>query len=123
MLTMLIILYFNIKVYSLHYLVDTDIASNKPAYSSSAFNDNTASYGPQYVNNGQAVCDNAEGPIAHTNNQQQPWFKIDLKGTYYIKTVIVNPRTSKFIITNQSSKMINLSFSFIQLELNLLNCD
>ena len=77
----------------LFYLVDTDIAFNKPAYSSSAFGDNTGSYGPQYVNNGKAVCDNAAGPIAHTKTEANPWFKIDLEGTFYIKTVVVNPRT------------------------------
>ena len=110
MFSMLIIVYFNIKFYSLPYLVDNDLAFNKPAYASSAFNDNTGSFGPQYVNNGQAVCDNAAGPIAHTKPEDNPWFKIDLDGTFYIKTVIVNPRTSKFIYP--SSKMINLSFSF-----------
>ena len=78
----------------LYYLVDTDIASNKPSYSSSA-HDNTGRYGPQYVNNGQAVCDNAVGPIAHTKNEKHPWFKINLEGTFYIKTVVVNPRTCK----------------------------
>ena len=77
-------------------IADTDIAFNKPAYSSSSFNDQTGSYGPQYVNNGQAVCDNAAGPIAHTNREQHPWFKIDLEGIFYVKTVVVNPRTGKF---------------------------
>ena len=82
----------------LFYLVDTDIAFNKPAYSSSAHNDQTGSYGPQYVNNGKALCDNGAGPIAHTKTEDNPWFKIDLEGTYYIKTVIVNPRTGNFFI-------------------------
>ena len=80
----------------LHYLVGPDIAFNKPAYSSSAFNGDTGSYGPQYVNNGKSECEDPRGPIAHTRNEANPWFKIDLEGTFYIKTVIVNPKTSKF---------------------------
>ena len=80
----------------LYYLVGMDIAFNKPANASSAFSDYTARFGPQYVNNGQAVCDNAAGPIAHTKTEQHPWFKIDLEGTFYIKRVVVNPRTCKF---------------------------
>ena len=82
----------------MHYFVDTDIAFNKPAFASSAYNDQTGSYGPQYVNNGQAVCDNAAGPIAHTKREPQPWFKVDLEGTFYIKTVVVNPRTCKILL-------------------------
>ena len=78
-------------------MIGPDIAFNKPVYASSAFNDLTGSWGPQYVNNGQAVCDNNAGPIAHTKTESNPWFKIDLEGTFYIKTVIVNPRRSKFI--------------------------
>ena len=110
MFTMLIIVYFNIQFYSLHYLVDNDLAFNKPAYASSAFNDQTDKYGPHYVNHGQAVCDNETGPIAHTKHEHHPWFKIHLEGTFNIKTVIVNPRTSKLIYL--SSKKINLSFSY-----------
>ena len=81
----------------LYYLVGPDIAFSKPAYSSSAFNDQAGSYGPQYVNNGQAVCDNGAGPIAHTKTEYNPWFKIDLEGTFYIKTVIVNPKTRELL--------------------------
>ena len=77
--------------------VGPDIAFNKPATASSAFNDQTDKYGPQYVNNGQAVCDNAAGPIAHTKTENNPWFKVDLRGTFNIKTVAVLERTSKFI--------------------------
>ena len=98
-------------MYLCYYLVDTDIAFNKTAYSSSALDDNTGSFGPQYINNGKADCAQ-RGPIAHTKDEQHPWFKIDLEATFYVKTVVVNPRPSKFIITNPSSKMINLSFSF-----------
>ena len=54
-------------------------------------------YGPQYVNNGKAVCDNNEGPIAHTKPEANPWFKVNLQGTFNIKTVVVNPREGKFL--------------------------
>ena len=76
-------------------IVDTDIAFNKPAYASS---DDTGSWGPQYVNNGKADCAHPSGPIARTKYEPNPWFKIDLEGTFYIKTVVVNPRTSKYYI-------------------------
>ena len=79
-------------------MIDTDIAFNKPAYSSSAFDGNTGRFGAQWVNNGKAVCDNAGGPIAHTNTEDSPWFKVDLRGTFNIKTVAVLPRKSKFLI-------------------------
>ena len=92
-----------------YYLADIDIAFNKTAYSSSALDDNTGSFGPQYINNGKADCAHPRGPIAHTKTEQHPWFKIDLEGTFYVKTVVVNPRPSKFIITIPSSKMKNLS--------------
>ena len=81
-------------------MVGPDIAFNKPAYSSSAFGDNKASYGPQYVNNLKAVCDNGPGPIALTNTEAKPWFKVDLRGTFNIKTVAVLERTSKFLYSN-----------------------
>ena len=81
-------------------MVGPDIAFNKPAYSSSVHNDNTGSFGPEYVNNRQAVCNKNEGPIAHTKGEADPWFKVDLRGTFYIKTVAVLPRKSKFLFQN-----------------------
>ena len=81
----------------IYYLVGPDVASNKPAYASSAFNGNRNLYGPQYVNNGKADCDNVPGPIAHTNNEVKPWYKVDLQGTFHIKTIAVLPRPSKFL--------------------------
>ena len=60
--------YHNVKYYLLCYLVDTDIAFNKPADSSSTHNDNKNLYGPQYVNNGKANCAHPSGPIAHTKS-------------------------------------------------------
>ena len=80
-----------------NYLVGRDIAFNKPAYGSSTHNDNTGCFGPQYVNNGKADCANAGGPIAHTKHEANPWFKVDLRGIFNIKTVAVLNRTGKFL--------------------------
>ena len=82
----------------LHILVGPDIAFNKPANASSAHGGNWIKYGPQLVNNGKANCTHPSGPIAHTKREQHPWFKVDLRGTFNIKTVAVIPRTSKFSI-------------------------
>ena len=83
----------------LYYFEDTNIAFNKPATASSIFAGKSYryKYGPQLVTNGQSVCDNKWGPIAHTNKGYLQWFKVDLRGTFNIKTVVVNPRKSKFI--------------------------
>ena len=80
-------------------LVDTGIAFKKPTTASSIFGGEKYRYkfGPQFVTNGQSVCDNAAGPMAHTIKAYHQWFKVDLRGTFYIKTVVVNPRKSKFI--------------------------
>ena len=80
-------------------IVDTDIAFNKPATASSIYNGkhNRYKFGPQFVTNGLSVCNNGGGPIAHTRNEAKPWFKVDLQGTFYIKTVVVNAREGKFI--------------------------
>ena len=75
-------------------MIGSDIAFNKPAEASSEHADNWNYYGPQYVNNGKANCEHPNGPIAHTLTQANPWFKIDLRGTFNIKTVAVLPRTS-----------------------------
>ena len=81
------------------YLVGPDIAFNKPAEASSTF-DNTGRYRPQYVNNGKAHCVHPSGPIAHTKTEANPWYKVDLRGTFNIKTVAVFPRESKFLYYN-----------------------
>ena len=87
--------YHNMKYYLLYCLVEADIAFNKPATASSTWGGETHRFGPQFVNNGKAVCDPGD-PIAHTRNEAHPWFKVDLRGTFYIKTVAVLPRPSKF---------------------------
>ena len=81
----------------LHYLVGPDIAFNKPATAKSAHSDDWTNYGPQYVNNGKANCEHPSGPIAHTKNEANPWFQIDLRGRFNIKTVAVLNRTGKFL--------------------------
>ena len=82
----------------LYYLEDTNIAFNKPVTASSIFGGERKrhQFGPQFVTNGQSVCDNAAGPIAHTRREVNPWFKVDLRGTFNIKTVVVNPKKSKY---------------------------
>ena len=97
-----IVLFSNIEcmiMYQIsHYFLDTHIAFNNPATASSIFGGerNRHKFGPQFVTNCQSVCDNAAEPIAHTENRANQWFNVDLQGTFYIKTVVVNPRTSMF---------------------------
>ena len=79
-------------------MVDIDIAFNKPAEASSAHNNEWANFGPQYGNNGKADCEHPSGPVAHTKNEANPWFRIDLEETFYIKTVVVIPRTCKILL-------------------------
>ena len=83
--------------YSQYCFIAFDIAFNKPAVASSAHINEWNYYGPQYVNNGKADCEHISGPIAHTKNEANPWFKVDLRGTFNIETVAVLPRASKFI--------------------------
>ena len=91
---------YNIKYFLLYYFLDTDIAFNKPATASSIFGGVRYKFGPQFVTNGLSVCDNTAGPIAHTQTEVNPWFKVDLQGTFYIKTVVVNPKTRKVLISD-----------------------
>ena len=79
--------------------IGPDIAFNKPATASSTLGDETNRFGPEFANNGKAVCDPG-GPIAHTKDERHPWFQIDLRGTFNIKTVSVLPRPSKILILN-----------------------
>ena len=79
-----------------YYFIGPDIAFNKPAYASSVHAGNWNYYGPQLVNNGKADCAHSAGPIAHTQSDYNPWFKVDLLGIFKIETVAVLPRASKF---------------------------
>ena len=71
------------------------MAFNKPASQSSTWQDDKNNWGVQYAVNGKANCDIQDGPVAATKDQYQPWFKVDLQGTFFIKTVVVNPRNCK----------------------------
>ena len=79
-------------------MVGDDIAFEKNATASSILGEEKgrSALGPQFVTNGLSACATESGPIAHTINEANPWFKIHLQGTFYIKTVVVNPREGKF---------------------------
>ena len=91
------------------YLIGSDIAFNKPAEASSAHNNEWADFGPQYVNNGKADCANPSGPIAHTKPEANPWYKVDLRGTFNIKTVAVLPRKSEFLYYNLNLSIMSIT--------------
>ena len=73
------------------------MAFNKPASQSSIWTDYDKRWGAQFAVNGKADCSpNAQlGPIATTDREYNPWIKIDLQGTFFIKTVVVNQRNCK----------------------------
>ena len=73
------------------------MAFNKPASQSSTWSSNYNRWGAQFAVNGKADCSpNAkEGPNAATDRQDNPWIRIDLQGTFLIKTVVVNQRNCK----------------------------
>ena len=75
--------------------MDMDMAFNKPASQISTWFNNTNKWGAQYAVNGESKCDLRDGPVALTDYEYQPWLKIDLQGTFLIKTVVVNERTCK----------------------------
>ena len=69
-----------------------DIAFMKPVDASSIYNDK---HKPELLTNGQS-CKNGTQPAAATKTEDKPWFRIDLQGKFYIRTVTVTPRKSKF---------------------------
>ena len=72
-----------------------DIASGKPVTASSVWDSN---YRPEYLTNGES-CKDGTHPAASTKQEDKPWFRIDLQGKFYISTVTVTPRKSKFTET------------------------
>ena len=100
---------FNIRCNCFYNItrVGPDITFNKPAKANSAHLNNWISFGPQFVNNGKANCSNPIGPIALTPREPNPWFKVDLRGTFNIKLVEILPRPSKCLY-------LNLIFMFIK---------
>ena len=79
-------------------MIAVDIACNKSTSQSSVYVDDKVNWGVQYAVNGKANCEIQDGPVAATKNEDQPWLKIELQGTFYIKTVIVNRRICKLFI-------------------------
>ena len=73
------------------------MAYNKPASQSSTYLDDKNNWGVQYAVNGKANCDIQDGPVAATKEEHQPWIKIDLQGTFYIRTIVVNQRNCKSV--------------------------
>ena len=75
------------------------MAFNKPARQSSTWTRNKNRWGAQFAVNGKADCspNAAKGPIAATDYQDDPWIKIDLKGTFFIKSVVVKQRNCKSV--------------------------
>ena len=65
----------------------------KPVSASSVWGDN---HEPELLTNGQSCFHDGIYPAAATKEQDNPWFRIDLKGKFYIRTVTVTPRKSKF---------------------------
>ena len=78
--------------------LDFDIAFNKPVTASSAWEDDLVLYAAKYATNGQANCTDPNGPIVHTKREDNAWIEVDLQKTYFIKTVVVEPRTGEFYI-------------------------
>ena len=76
-------------------MIAVEIAYNKPTSQSSVWDGLKSNWGAQFAVNGKANCENKAGPVAATKNEDQPWLKIDLQGTFLIKTVIVNQRNGK----------------------------
>ena len=70
-----------------------DIAFGKPVNASSIYDDN---HKPELLTNGQSCTDHGTIPVAATKHEDKPWFKIDLQGKFYIRTVVLTPREGKF---------------------------
>ena len=73
---------------------------NKPASQSSTWFSVESRWGAQFAVNGKANCSpNADlGPTAATGHQDNPWIRIDLQGTFFIKTVVVNQRNCTLLL-------------------------
>ena len=82
-----------------------DIAFMKPVNASSVYDDK---HKPEYLTNGES-CKGGTQPAAATKQEDRPWFKVDLQGKFYIRTVVLTPREGKFTKTilnhNQASNL------------------
>ena len=79
-------------------MTGADIAFGKPVNASSTYGDNPSDYNshkPEYLTNGES-CKDGTQPAAATKEEDKPWFRIDLQGKFYIRTIVLTPRESKF---------------------------
>ena len=74
-------------------MTGTDIAFRKPATASSSFDYN---HRPEYLTNGQSCTKEGTWKAAATQTENNPWFRVDLQGMFYIRTVVLTPRNSEF---------------------------
>ena len=74
-------------------MAGADIAFMKPATASSSFDYN---HRPEYLTNGESCTDRGTWPAAATKTEDKQWFRIDLQGKFYIRTVTLTPRKRKF---------------------------
>ena len=77
-------------------MTGADIAFGKPVSASSIYGDNPSEYKPEYLTNGESCTREGTWPAAATKQEDKPWFRIDLQGKFYIRTVVVTPREGKF---------------------------
>ena len=73
----------------------------KPVNASSIYDNN---HKPELLTNGSS-CTNGHHPAAATKEEDKPWFKVDLQGKFYIRTVTVTPRNSKFLWLSLKSSL------------------
>ena len=79
-------------------ITGTDIAFMKPVNASSIYDDNLLKHKPEYLTNGDS-CTDGTNPAGSTKKEDKPWFRVDLLGKFYIRTVVLTPRERKFIKT------------------------
>ena len=83
----------DIIINNIIYMSGADIAFMKPVNASSIYDGN---HKPELLTNGQS-CKDGTSPAAATLTEDKPWFRVDLKGKFYIRTVTVTPRKSRFL--------------------------
>ena len=85
-----------------------DIAFLKPVSASSIYDDDQK-YKPEYLTNGKSCISELTFPAAATKHEDKPWFRVNLQGKFYIRTVVLTPRESKFtetiLIYNQATNL------------------
>ena len=79
-------------------ITGADRAFMKPVTASSIWKD-YPEHIPEYLTNGESCTDKGTWPAASTNEEDEPWFRVDLLGKFYIRTVVLTPRERKFIKT------------------------